>query len=133
MLNYKSIVAGISIIVSSACADQGPQTINVGKDQCHSCKMTITEAKYAGQLVTQKGRVYKFDDIRCMDAYQTDETKNATAYLADFKTGKFIEKSKATLIKGGKISSPMGGNTQAFANKTDAEMAAKSLGAMVIK
>ena len=36
-----------------ACSKSGPQEIAIGKDQCENCKMTITEAKYATQLITE--------------------------------------------------------------------------------
>jgi copper chaperone NosL len=119
-----------SMIFLAACAESGPQEINVGKDQCDNCKMTISEPKYATQLITEKGRVYKFDDISCLNDYEvsnTETTTNAKTYVADFPTGKFIETSTATLIKGGDIKSPMGGNTQAFENKAAAEKAATDL------
>ena len=119
-----------SMVFLAACAESGPQEINVGKDQCDNCKMTISEPKYATQLITEKGRVYKFDDISCLNDYEvsnTETTTNAKTYVADFPTGKFIETSTATLIKGGDIKSPMGGNTQAFENKAAAEKAATDL------
>ena len=81
-------------------------------------------------MFTEKGRVYKFDDISCLNDYEvsnTETTTNAKTYVADFPTGKFIETSTATLIKGGDIKSPMGGNTQAFENKAAAEKAATDL------
>ena len=107
-----------------------PQEIAVGKDQCANCKMTISEPKYATQLITEKGRLYKFDDISCMNDYEvsnTESTGNAKTYVADFPSGEFIEKTTATFIKGGDIKSPMGGNTQAYKDKAAAEKAATEL------
>ena len=119
-----------SMMFLAACAETGPQDIAVGKDQCDNCKMTISEPKYATQLITEKGRLYKFDDISCLTDYETsnaESTTNAKTYVADFPSGKFIERSTATFIKGGDIKSPMGGNTQAFQDKAAAEKAATEL------
>lgn len=119
-----------SMMFLAACAETGPQDIAVGKDQCDNCKMTISEPKYATQLITEKGRLYKFDDISCLTDYETSNTEsttNAKTYVADFPSGKFIERSTATFIKGGAIKSPMGGNTQAFQDKAAAEKAAIDL------
>ena len=124
------IVAGMLSL--AACAEKGPQEITIGKDQCDNCKMTISEPKYATQLLTEKGRVYKFDDIACLRDYEAtnpENTGNATVYVADFPSGKFVESSTATFIKGGQIISPMGGNTQAYSDKAAAEKAASELGA----
>lgn len=129
---FGKLLVSISMIVLAACAETGPKEIAVGKDQCDNCKMTITEAKYATQLITEKGRLYKFDDINCMTDYEgsnAETTANAKTYVADFPTGKFIEASTATFIKGGDIKSPMGGNTQAYQDKAAAEKAATELNA----
>ncbi len=128
----KTIIIIASVIAMMSCQKSGPKEILIGKDQCDNCKMTITELKYATELITEKGRAYKFDDLSCMTMYENsnpDKAKNATTYVIDFPSGKFLETEKATFIKGGSIKSPMGGNTQAYQNKTAAEKAAANLGA----
>ena len=129
---FGRLLLASSIIVLAACAKTGPQEIAVGKDQCDNCKMTISDPKYATQLITEKGRAYKFDDISCLNDYETSNTEttaNAKKYVADFPSGNFIETGTATLIKGGDIKSPMGGNTQAYQDKAAAEKAAMELNA----
>lgn len=129
---FRNFVLGAAVITLAACAEKGPREIALGKDQCDNCKMNITEPKYAAQLLTSKGRIYKFDDIACLKDYETsntDDAANATVYVADFTTGKFFDAKNATLIKGGDIKSPMGGNTQAYEQKAEAEKAAATLGA----
>ena len=127
---FGRLLLASSMIILAACAKTEPQEIAVGKDQCDNCKMTITEPKYATQLITEKGRLYKFDDISCLTDYETsnsESTGNAKTYVADFPSGKFIESGTATFIKGGDIKSPMGGNTQAYQDKATAEKAATDL------
>ena len=127
---FGKLLVASSMIVLAACSESMPQEIAVGKDQCANCKMTISEPKYATQLITEKGRLYKFDDISCMNDYEvsnTESTGNAKTYVADFPSGEFIEKTTATFIKGGDIKSPMGGNTQAYKDKAAAEKAANEL------
>ena len=124
------------VITLMACQDSGPQGFLLGQDQCDNCKMTITENKYATEMITEKGRIYKFDDLSCMTMYESSEAekaKNAKFYVIDFPSEKFVEKANATLVHGGAIKSPMGGNTQAFENISVAEKAAAELGATVIK
>lgn len=118
-----------------ACSKSGPQEIAIGKDQCENCKMTITDAKYATQMITEKGRVYKFDDIKCMQDYEMSSKDAATAktYVADFPSGQFFDSSRANFITGGSIKSPMNGNTQAYKDKAAAEKAAAELGASLTK
>lgn len=126
----------LAVIPLLSCQKTGPKDIVVGKDQCDHCKMVITDVKYAAELVTEKGRVYKFDDISCANSYKasnTDQAKNGKTYVVDFPTGKFIEEKKAVFVQGGSIKSPMGGNTQAFSDVAQARKAAANLGAKLLK
>lgn len=131
----KNIITVFSFIcMFIGCQSAGPSEIILGKEQCDNCKMTIEDIKYAAELMTEKGKPYKFDDISCMTKFinsNPDKAKNAKTYVVDFKTSQFIETSKAVFVKGGQISSPMGGNTQAYSGKKDAEKAAKELRAKV--
>lgn len=131
----KNVLLALPFLALMSCQESGPKDFLLEKDQCDNCKMTIADINYATELITEKGRVYKFDDISCMTMYEgseADKVKNAKKYVIDVPTGKFVELPKATLIKGGSIKSPMGGNTQAFANKDEAQKAAATLGAALI-
>ncbi|WP_027376786.1 nitrous oxide reductase accessory protein NosL [Kaistella palustris] len=129
------LVAGSALLLF-ACQKSGPQDFLLESDQCDNCKMTITDQKFGAELITEKGRVYKFDDISCMTMYESSEaekTVNAKKYVIDYPTGKFLALENAHLITGGSIKSPMGGNTQAYENKAEAEKAAAALGAELQK
>lgn len=132
----KLVIPAFAVIAMLSCQKSGPKDIALGKDQCDNCRMTISELGYATELITEKGRAYKFDDIMCMNMYENsnpDKAKNAKLFVIDYPTGKFLEKAKATLIKGGSIKSPMGGNTQAYQNRAAAEKAAAATGASLTK
>lgn len=132
----KLAIPAFAVIAMLSCQKSGPKDIALGKDQCDNCRMTISELGYATELITEKGRAYKFDDIMCMNMYENsnpDKAKNAKLFVIDYPTGKFLEKAKATLIKGGSIKSPMGGNTQAYQNRAAAEKAAAATGASLTK
>ena len=43
-----------------------PELLVVGKDVCSSCKMPVSDLKYGAEIITEKGRIYKFDDVICM-------------------------------------------------------------------
>lgn len=132
----KLVIPAFAVIAMLSCQKSGPKDIALGKDQCDNCRMSISELGYATELITEKGRAYKFDDIMCMNMYENsnpDKAKNAKLFVIDYPTGKFLEKAKATLIKGGSIKSPMGGNTQAYQNRAAAEKAAAATGASLTK
>ncbi len=65
----------VTLLVSllQACTN-GPQPITYGSDGCHFCKMTIVDERFAAEIVTDKGKIYKFDAIECMINHSNNES-----------------------------------------------------------
>ncbi len=97
-----------------------PKEIQYGTDVCHFCKMTIVEKTHASEIVTKKGRAYKYDAIECMlqdldkREVNTIELFLVTDYL---EPTKLINAKEATFLISEEIKSPMGANLSAFASK----------------
>ena len=101
-----------------------PQPINYGSDGCHFCKMTIVDKVHAAEIVTKKGKVYKFDATECMINFMQDfDTSEIKLYLSNNYTEPeaLIDATKATFIISENIPSPMGAFLSAFENREDAK------------
>lgn len=107
-----------------------PKEIDFGLDACHFCKMTIVEKPFASEIVSTKGKIYKYDAIECMIKNQQVETLNAALFLVyDIeKTTDFIDAEKSYYVISEQINSPMGENLGAFLTKTSAENYVKNNG-----
>ena len=117
-----------------SCNSKNPQPVKLNTDNCDFCKMTIANAPFATQLITDKGRCYKFDDVSCMIQYQKENetANNATLYVANFANEKqFILAEKAFYLEEGTISSPMQGNTIALSNEQERATYQKKFNAQV--
>ena len=124
-----------SIYFFTGCSSAGPRPIKINEDSCAYCKMTITEAHFAAQLVTQKGRYYVFDDLMCMVQYVKEDSKaeNNHFYIADFCNPlAFIEIGQAYLIQSDSLRSPMNGNLAGFMVKDSAQLYTSRFGAREI-
>lgn len=112
-----------------ACGDFKVEPIKLNADNCDFCKMSIADGKYAAEVITQKGRVYKFDDISCMVNYckENTNTKIGAYYVSDFaQDNALIPAQTAFFLSGGTIKSPMHGGIIAFpSEKESKEFAAK--------
>ena len=98
---------------------KGPKPIEFGVDNCDHCKMNISDNRYGAELVTQKGRIYKFDDMYCMKVFIQDQivaqNQIHSLWLVDFNgTEKLISAEKSFLLHNPELKSPMGSNTAAF-------------------
>ena len=101
-----------------------PSKIEYGKDACHYCKMTIVEETHAAQIVTKKGKPYKYDAIECLlNDFENREEKDIALFLVtDYLTPKkLIDAKTATYLISKNIKSPMGANLTAFTQKENAE------------
>ncbi len=114
---------GISLLVVllHSCSKE-PKPIEFGVDNCDHCKMNISDVRYGAELITQKGRIYKFDDMYCMKAFLQEGvvTKKQvhSLWLVDFvATEQLIPAEKSFLLHHPELKSPMGSNTAVFAHE----------------
>ena len=106
-----------------SCGDFKIEPIKLNADKCDFCKMSIADGKYGAEVITQKGRVYKFDDIMCMVNYTKENanTKMEAFYVNDFaQDNNLIPIETAFFLSGGDIKSPMHGGIIAFSNEIEA-------------
>ncbi len=126
---------GLMMMLSS-CYEIKSEPIAINKDNCESCEMTIADLRFAGEVVTKKGRVYKFDDIACLKAYLKMKDKNEIAQIliADFAADHQLKNiNECFYVEFESINSPMQGNIIAFAHKDSAESYAALHNTTVIK
>tara|TARA_R110001606_G_scaffold74619_6_gene172942 strand:+ start:568 stop:1002 length:435 start_codon:yes stop_codon:yes gene_type:complete len=115
MVNYR-IVVFLFLLMASSC-NVGPQPIVYGTDGCHFCSMTIVDRQHAAEIVTDKGKVFKFDSSECMLNHLKDIDKKQVALFLvnDYnQPGELIDATKATYMISERIPSPMGEFLTAF-------------------
>ena len=104
---------------------QKPKPIHLNSDECAHCQMMITDARFAAQIVNEKGKAIKFDAIECLAEYyknREEEPQNARIWLSDFNDpGNWIEAGRAVIIRSDEIQSPMGESLLALPNEQEAE------------
>lgn len=111
----------MSILFLASCTVE-PEPLQYGQDACHTCKMTLMDRKFGAELVTTKGKVYKFDDVNCMlTFYHSGELEHrdfAYKLVTDFShPAKLIEAADAFYLKSPAIKSPMASQIAAFQEK----------------
>lgn len=115
----KTALPAVMALYLLGCQASGPAPIQLHTDKCSHCAMPIANDRLGAELITEKGRLYKFDDLLCLLQYQKThpEPKAQSFFVADYESGKLIDASKASYVQHASIKSPMQGNIAAFADK----------------
>ena len=114
----------IALLLLFFSCNVSPQPIDYGNDGCHFCKMTIVDKVHAAEIVTKKGKIYKFDATECMINFMKEfDNSEIALYLSNNYTEpeELIDATKATFLISENIPSPMGAFLSAFENIADAE------------
>lgn len=116
----KSAVIASLVLFLFGCSS-GPQPIRFGRDGCESCKMTLTDHRFGAEIVTTKGKVFKFDDVNCLISFIEDrkieEADIAGIYVVDFLNPEnFIDVNTASFLHHEEIRSPMRSDVACFVN-----------------
>jgi NosL. len=117
-------VAAMMLLFIAGCTPE-PEKIAFGKDSCVECKMTIMDPKFGAEIVTKKGKVYKFDDVHCIATFMKRRGVemgdiHQTLFINYNNPDEFIKVGSAEFVVSSQLKSPMGGNAVAFKNKQEA-------------
>ncbi len=117
------LFVAIALLILVSCK-VSPKPIDYGSDGCHFCSMTIVDRQHAAEIVTKKGKAFKFDAVECMVNHLKDiDVSIVELFLVnDFMDpGKLIDAKKATFLISKDIPSPMGEYLSAFQSRNEAE------------
>jgi copper chaperone NosL len=132
------VAKGATIILAIVASTQftgctpTPEPLRLGEDNCYFCKMTLTDRRYGAELVTKKGKVYKFDDLNCLCNFikMGEVTPENTAFTlaVDFKSGQLVDVTQSYFLGNEALKSPMRADIACFSNQTDRDALKSELG-----
>lgn len=115
-----SIIIILSTLFLVACSVK-PRPIQEGVDNCAFCKMTVMDKRFASEIVTNTGKVYVFDDAKCMKIFVQEETiakeEIKLMLITDYnEPDVLLPAEKAILFTSDDLHTPMNGKTVAIAD-----------------
>jgi copper chaperone NosL len=124
-----------ALLFSSCEVKQQP--IAYGQANCQHCQMTISDKRYASELVLKTGKAYFFDSAECLIKYleENAEAKEKAQMLlvSDFRKPEvLIDAHKAIFLQSKNLPSPMGMYLTALKNRAAATVMQKENGGRIL-
>lgn len=112
----------VATLVLLACGRDGPRPLVVGQDACDFCRMTLSDLRFGGEIVTSTGRIRTFDSVECLAGFVAaagDSLTAASVWVSDFTSSTLVAAADAHFLMGGSIHSPMGRQVASFRADSD--------------
>jgi copper chaperone NosL len=112
------------LTILAGCAVE-PEPIQYGEDNCIHCQMTIMDHRYGTEIVTRKGKVYKFDSVECLVEYfkknEDGEEEFGLVLFTPFnQPGELVNAYESHVLHSQNLPSPMGMFLSAFETEATA-------------
>ena len=102
----------LAAVVAVACSSSPPQPapLDTRNDQCASCRMAVSDARFAAQIVAAGELPRFFDDLGCLADYLKagKAPAGAAAFVADHRTKVWIGAVHAVYTRVAGLATPMG-------------------------
>ncbi|MGE0455708.1 MAG: hypothetical protein AB7O37_18490 [Vicinamibacteria bacterium] len=114
-LRLAALVAALA-----ACASRPPEPapLDTRNEQCGFCRMAVSEARFASQLVAPGELPRFFDDLGCLASFLKGGKlpAAATAFVADHRTRAWVRADRAVYTRVPGLATPMGSHVVAHAD-----------------
>jgi len=107
-----------SIVGACGSGPLQPAELDTRHDACASCRMAVSDRRFAAQIVAPSELPLFFDDIGCLRDYLTEHPQlrpGSTAFVADHRTGEWISAARAAYTRVASLETPMGSHLVAHA------------------
>ncbi|HEY2347757.1 MAG TPA: nitrous oxide reductase accessory protein NosL [Puia sp.] len=131
------IIIFLQILLISACNPKAEPLI-MGRDNCAFCTMTLGDTRFGAEIITQKGKIYKFDDAHCalsfLESAKLNRSQVKDIYFTDFSNGHSLIKSDdALFLNSEKLHAPMGGHISSFSNRDSLNLVMQEYSGSVLR
>lgn len=114
-----------SLMFFSSCSNEKVPIV-YGEDQCVHCMMTIVQPQYGSEIMSTKGKAFKFDAIECLIDYTNKggiaEENIMMAYVTPYTMPEQLtEADQCYYLQSPNLPSPMGRFLTALQSKEEAE------------
>ncbi len=120
---FACFVSLVCVSLFTACKPE-VSPIVYGQDACNYCSMGVVDKQHGAEIVTTKGKVYKYDAIECMlgDIKNFNSATIALLLVNTYDSpGELQPATEKTYLISENLRSPMSANLTAFNSEVSAK------------
>jgi len=129
-------LAGAAALLAVACGAGAPEpaALDTRNELCASCRMAVSTAVFAAQLVAPGELPRFFDDLGCLAGYVKAgrAPTGATAFVADHRTKAWARADRAVYTRVEGLETPMGSHVIAHADAASRDQDADARGGAAV-
>ena len=125
-------------LVAAACGPGGPPppgALDTAHEACRSCRMAVSDARFAAQLAAPGEEPRFFDDLGCLRDFLRDGgalPPGTIAYVADHRTRAWVPAAAALFTRVPALETPMGSHLVAHADAASRDADADAAGGAAV-
>jgi copper chaperone NosL len=123
--------------VSGACSSGPPQPaeLDTRNEACAGCRMTVSQRRFASQIVAPGELPRFFDDLGCLAAYLKAgrAAAGATVFVTDHRTGAWVRADRAVYTRVAGLETPMGSHLIAHVDAASRDQDAAARGGAAVR
>jgi copper chaperone NosL len=119
MKRVSALLALALLTVGCGNRAAAPAALDPAHDMCTSCRMIVSDARMASQLVAPYEEPRFFDDLTCLTTFLKDKPAlpaGAVIYVADHRTRAWVRWDEAVYTRVETLSGAMGSHVVAHAS-----------------
>lgn len=121
----RAAIAVIGLALACAQGPPPPAELDTRNEACAHCRMTVSDARFAAQVVAPGELPRFFDDIGCLADWLMQQRAlpaDAVAYVADHRTRAWVRADLATYTRVPGLETPMGSHVIAHADAASRDL-----------
>lgn len=106
----KRLVLLLSLALVSCDGEPRPEDLVKGRDLCATCRMPVSDIRFAAQITAPGELPRFFDDPGCFAEFVRSgevKEKGAVAWVADHRTGTWVRADRAVYTRVENLATPM--------------------------
>ncbi|MCJ7440822.1 MAG: nitrous oxide reductase accessory protein NosL [Thermoanaerobaculaceae bacterium] len=111
----------VAMLASCGRGPVAPAPLDTRNESCAWCRMSVSDPRFAAQLVAPREEPKFFDDIGCLRdhlAATKEVPRGAVAYVVDHRSRTWVPAGAAVYTEVASLETPMGSHLIAHANET---------------